>query len=151
MEMPPESGFGGWLLVFAVFLWALLSREVLALLRIAEGFGQGVDALQLQPYSIVYGGRLLINGGFVVLLAVAIILMHLRHVAFLRWARIAMICLILLPVAEYLWLAVAPWTGTLAGFFATFAIWMLVHLFAGGAWLRYLQTSKRVAATFVRS
>lgn len=151
MEAPPELGFGGWLLVFAIFLWALFSREALALLKIAEGFVHGVDALQLQPYSIVYGGRLVINGGFVVLLAVSIVLMHRSHVAFLRWARVSMICLILLPVAEYLWLAVAPWPGTLAGFFGTFAIWMLIHLLGGGAWLGYLQRSKRVAATFVRS
>lgn len=150
METPPESGFGGWLLVFSIFLWVLLGREAMALLRIAEGFAEGVGALQLQPYSIVYGGRLAINGGFVGLLAVSIVLMHLRRLAFLRCARIAMFCLILLPAAEYLWLAVAPWSGTLAGFFGTFAAWMLVHLVIGGAWLRYLQTSKRVAATFVR-
>lgn len=150
METPPEPGFGGWLLVFSIFLWVLLGREAMALLKIAEGFADGVGALQLQPYSIVYGGRLLLNGGFVGLLAISIILMHLRHVAFLPWARIAMLCLILLPLLEYLWLAVAPWPGTLAGFFGTFAAWMLVHLVIGSAWLGYLRRSKRVAATFVR-
>jgi len=151
LETPPESGLGGWLLVFSIFLWALMGREALALLKIAEGFTQGVDALQLRPYSIVYGGRLAINGGFVGLLVVSIVLMHLRRVSFLRWGQIAMLCLILLPVLEYLWLTVAPWPGTMLGFLGTFAVWMLVHLVMGGAWLRYLRTSKRVAATFVRS
>ena len=148
-ETPSDSGFGGWLLVFAFFLWALFGREAVALLRIAQYFAQGQAMLGATPYSVVDVGRLAINGAFVGLLVVTIVLMHLRRAAFLRWGRIAMLALIAVPVLEYLWLALTPLPGVMQDLFKTFAVVMLLHLAIGGAWLGYLSRSKRVAATFV--
>jgi hypothetical protein len=146
-----ESGFRGWLLVLAIFQVLLLFRQGTLVLRIARDFVSGVSGefSSLAPFSVLYGGRLVVNGLFLALVAVALVLMALRRRLFIPCARLEMTGLMVLPLVEYAWLVVAPWSGR-AGFLLGILLLVVIHLSLGLAWRRYIASSQRVAATFVR-
>jgi hypothetical protein len=90
-----------------------------------------------------------INVLFLLLVVVALVLMGLRRRAFIRWGRIEMTGLMVLPLVEYAWIVVAPWPGR-AGLSPGVLAMVVICLAAGIAWRRYLASSQQVAATFVR-
>ena len=144
-----SAGFRGWLLVLAIFQILLLCREAVLLLGVAHIFIAGQPAAGIGAFSLVYGGRLALNLAFLALLVVAIVLMVQRRRSFVRWGQIEMKCLMALPLVEYGWIVAAPWPGR-AGISLAVILLMVVHLAVGVVWARYIETSKRVAATFVR-
>lgn len=143
-------GFKGWLLVLAVFQFLLAVRQVVLLQQIIRSFVAGTPAVGIPPHSLLYGGRLALNGAFMALLVAAIVLMVLRRAAFAGWARVEMIGLIFLPIAELGWLLLSPLAGA-PGIVSGPVIGLIViHFAIGVTSIRYIETSKRVAATFVR-
>jgi len=145
----PAAGFRGWLLTLAIFQGLLLIRQGATVVQITRDFVSGVEVLAVAPFSVLYGGRLAINSLFLALVAVAVVLMALRRRAFIRWGRLEMTGLMLLPFVDYAWFVVAPWEGD-AGLPPGLLLLMAIHVAVGLAWRRYLESSARVAATFVR-
>ena len=145
-----KVGFGGWLLVLAIFQGLLLFRYGVMVGQIASQFVSGVPGfLAVTPFSVLYGGRLVINGLFLALVVVALVLMSTRRRAFIPWGKLEMTALMLMPLVDYAWIVVAPWEGS-AGFSVGFLMLLVIHIVVGIAWRRYLDSSPRVAATFVR-
>jgi hypothetical protein len=146
----PVPGFRGWLLVLAVFQLLLALRQLVLLEQIVRSFVAGVPVAGIGPYSVLYGGRLALNAAFMILIVGAIVLMALRRSLFVRWGRIEMIGLIVLPIAEFAWLVVAPWAGGPGLISGPVIVLIVIHFAIGLAWSRYIAMSKRVAVTFVR-
>jgi hypothetical protein len=148
-DEPVTPGFKGWLLVLAIFQFLLLARALALLVGIGQVFFSGFPAADIGRFSILYGGRLVLNAAFVSIVVVAIVLMLFRRRAFRRWARIEMIGFIVLPMAELAWIVAAPKSGE-AGINLAVMVLMVIHVAVGTTWDRYVETSQRVAATFVR-
>ena len=146
-----EAGFKGWLLVLAIFQGLLLLRQGGSVVVVARDFVSGVSLpfLEVAPFSALYGGRLVINGLFLALVVVATALMGLRRRAFVRWGKAEMTALMVLPVIDYAWILIVPWSGR-TGFSLGLVVTVTIYLAVGLAWRRYIEASPRVAATFVR-
>jgi hypothetical protein len=146
---PCLQGFKGWLLVLAAFQCLLLLRESIMLAHIGTDYVRGTPTAEVAPFSILYLGRILIYGAFIVVLAYAMVLMAWRRRQFLRVFRMEMKLFILLPIVDFLWVAIAPWPGRVSLFSPAVILLIAVHLALGLGWLRYEEKSKRMHNTFL--
>jgi len=147
--VPSVQAFRGWLLILVVFQCLLLLREAALLISISLNYVRGIPIAQIEPFSALNLGRLMVHGAFVCVGIYVAVLMFERRMVFRRWYGFEMKFFIALPLVEWAWLAIVPWPGTMLGSSRTMIPLIVIHLIIGLCWLRYIETSERAKSTFV--
>jgi hypothetical protein len=140
-------GLKGWLVVLLVFQVLVLLREASVLLFFGAFYFEGMRTGAWGPLVIVPLGPLLIYAAFVVLVGYVIVLMFGRRRTFVRWFKAELTFFMLLPLIDIGWIMVAPWSGPPLGSLRVL-VPVGLHLVLGLAWWRYVDSSRRVRATF---
>jgi hypothetical protein len=141
-------GLKGWLLVLVVFLFLVLLREASVLMHVGAFYVEGLRIGAWGPPSVVHLGRMLVNGAFVVVLGYVLALMAGRRSRFVRWFKVEMAFIMVLPFVAIGWIMVAPWSGpAIISLPVLLPVGLAVAL--GLVWWRYVEKSIRVRATLV--
>jgi hypothetical protein len=148
-DSPDElRGFKGWLLVLLAFQVLVLLHEASVLMYVGVFYVEGLRIGAWGPLSVVHLGRFLINGAFVVVVGYVMALMAARRRTFVPWFKAEMAFFMVMPFIEIGWIIAAPWSGP-AIVSLPVMLPLGLSLVLGLVWWRYVETSRRVRATFV--